>query len=108
MICLGLTGPLTLSVYTPTRLYDGSSIRGEPENRRVWIGPLDLRYYRDFDSGGVRDYAENKWQGRLRDFRNLDLSDSPTLDGAIITEVVELPDSQRRYCAVSTIREQSR
>ena len=103
-----LDRPMTLSVYTPTRGYDGSNIQGEPVNRRVWIGPLDLRYYRDFDSGGVRDYAENKWQGRLSDFRNLDLSDSPTLDGAIITEVAELPDSQRRYCAVSTIREQSR
>ena len=99
--------PATLSVYTPTRKYDGSGIPGEPENHRVWIGPLDLRYYREIGDG-VRDYAENKWQGRLRDFRNLDLSDSPTLDGAIITEVVEIPDSQRRYCAVSTIREQSR
>ena len=104
-----LDRPATLSVYTPTRGYDGSNIQGEPVNRRVWIGPLDLSHYREIASGdGVRDYAENKWQGRLPDFRNLDLSDSPELDGAIITEVVELPDSQRRYCAVSTIREQSR
>ena len=104
-----LDRPMTLSVYTPTRKYDGSGIRGQPENRRVWVGPLELRYYRDFDSGdGVRDYKENQWLGRLRDFRNLDLSHNPTLGGAIITAVVELPDSQRRYCAVSTTGEQLR
>ena len=101
--------PATLSVYTPTRKFDGSGIPGQPVNRRVWIGPLELRYYRDLDSGdGVRDYKENQWLGRLRDFRNLDLSHNPTLDGAKIIAVVELPDSQRRYCAVSTIGEQLR
>ena len=96
--------PATLSIFTPTRLYNGSTIQGEPDNRRVWIAPLELRYYRDIASGdGVRDYHEDRWKGRLRDFQDLDLDNSPTLGGAVITSVQELPDSQRRYCAVSTI-----
>ncbi len=104
-----LDRPMTLSVFTPTRTYSGSTIQGDPENRRVWVGPLELRYYRDIASGdGVRDYHEDRWKGRLRDFLGLDLDNSPTLGGAVITSVQELPDSQRRYCAVSTIGEQLR
>ena len=85
---------------------NGEWFRGEPLERTVWVGPLDLRYCRELESGAnTRSFTENHYKGRLRDFQGLKLSHENTLDGATITDVQELPDSQRRYCRVSVQKE---
>ena len=85
---------------------NGEWDRGEPFERTVWVGPLELRYYRELESGAnTRSYTENHYKGRLRDFQGLKLTDDNRLNGALIADIEELADTQRRYCRVSVVKQ---